>query len=76
MAREMETLEAATPADLSRAFNDSFRLHKETRLGPLQSRYDTQTEHGTVSQQQQRWESLISQCLADPNCSQVDGLPL
>lgn len=76
MAREMETLEAATPADLSLAFNNSFTLHKETRLGPIQLRYDLQTEHGTVSQQQQRWQSLINQCLADLNCSQVDGLPL
>lgn len=76
MAREMETLEAATQAELSTAFNTCFVLHKDTRLGPLQARYDTQTEHGTIEQQQQRWQALISQCLANPNCSQVDGLPL
>ena len=76
MARELEKMEAATPSALSTAIKQSWTLHTDTRLGPLQERYDLQTQHGIVGAQQQRWETLIKQGLANPNCDQVDGLPL
>jgi len=76
MARDLQNLRASTQAALGTALRDSFTLHTVTRLGPIQQRYDTDTAHGTNSQQQQRWEITIRSCLSDPNCSQINGLPL
>ena len=76
MARDLQNLRAPTQAALGTALRDSFTLHTVTRLGPIQQRYDTDTAHGTNSQQQQRWETTIRSCLSDPNCSQINGLPL
>ena len=76
LARDLQNLQAPTQPALATALRDCFNLHTITRLGPIQQRYDADTAHGVNSQQQQRWETMIRTCLSDPNCSQINALPL
>jgi hypothetical protein len=76
MARELETLRAPSQAALATALQTCFTLHTDTRLGPIQERYDTDTSHGTVSAQQQRWESMIRAALSTSPCNSINGMSL
>jgi hypothetical protein len=73
LARDLQTLGASSPAALATALQQSFNQHTVTRLGPIQQRYDSDTQHGTNPQQQQRWNSLIRNALAMANCTQING---
>lgn len=76
MARDFMKLTAATPAALKNAIRTCFNLHKETRMRPIQKKYDLDTKKSRNRLEQQRWDSMIRRCLsARPQCSQIDNLP-
>jgi uncharacterized protein DUF922 len=75
MARDLQTLRAPNRAALQTALQQCYTLHA-TRLGPIQEQYDSDTEHGVVVAQQQRWQLMIRACLDDRLCSEVDRKPV
>ncbi len=77
LAHDFMQLQAANSAALARACRTCFALHKNTRMRPIQQKYDRDTNHSRNRPQQQRWDRMIRQCLsARPRCTRVDNLPL
>ena len=77
MARDFMALEASSTGELVTAITSCFDLHRLTRMGAIQRKYDRDTNHSQNSAQQQRWDRLIQQCLSStPTCDRIDGLPL
>ena len=76
MARDFMQLQAASPGALATAITNCFNQHKNTRMRPIQQKYDRDTNHSRNRQQQQRWDRLISQCMsATPRCARIENLP-
>ena len=77
MARDLEALATATPQQLVEAIKAKFKLHRVTRLKPIQEKYDGDTNHSLNQAEQDRWDSQISACMTkDPTCSRLENLPL
>ena len=76
LARDLAALSAHTAAALTRLATDAFTLHRITRLGPIQEAYDTDTNHSRNTQEQQRWEGLISAAMASGTATQLNNLAL
>ena len=76
LAHDFMQLQAANSAALASACRTCFNLHKNTRMRPIQQRYDRDTNHSRNHQQQQRWNRMIRQCLsARPRSTRVNNLP-
>jgi hypothetical protein len=77
MARDLEALEAETPAKLGEKLTATFDLHRQTRMKPVQDKYDDDTDHSKIKGEQDRWNALIKTCMdANPKCGKLDGLEL
>ena len=77
MARDFEALSAATPQQLADAITNKFKLHRITRMKPVQEKYDEDTNHSLNQAEQDRWDEMIRKCLASaPTCSRLDGMVL
>ena len=76
LAQDLASLNARTPAELSRLATDAFTLHTHTRLGPIQRAYDSDTNHSQNTQEQQRWAQMIATAMASTAATSIDNLPL
>jgi len=73
MARELETLSAASPKVLSAAASRSFDLHRLTRMPVVQDDYDTATKGSQDAAEQARWKGLIATALAASTVDQLNS---
>ena len=77
MARDFEALATSTPQALVDAIKNKFKLHRITRMKPIQEKYDEDTKHSLDQAEQDRWDEMIRKCLAaQPTCSRLDGMAL
>lgn len=72
-ARHFNRLRASTEAALGTALASATRLHFVTRNKLIQSRYDTDTHHGTNAHYQRIWKKRMADCLKNPNADQIGG---
>jgi hypothetical protein len=75
LARDLESLEAASVSELGRLMNDTQQTHTD-RAQALDDAYDTQTNHSRDRQAQARWDGAIAAALANPRADTVSNLPL
>ncbi len=76
LGRDLAALRAASFAALRNALDATFTLHRVTRLGPIQVKYDHDTNHSAVVAEQTRWRTLLTAALAASQTDSLDGLPL
>ena len=74
-ARELESLEVESVAELGRQLAAARQTHDE-RAQALDAEYDKQTEHSRNRAAQQRWDIAITAALADPRSTTIANLPL
>ena len=74
MARELESLEADSPAELQEALEKLKETHQE-RATAIDEAYDKQTAHSRNAIQQRRWRQMIADAAAN-KASQIDGMDL
>ena len=75
LARELESLEADSVAELGRLMTEAQQTHAD-RAQALDEAYDTQTNHSRDAQAQARWDGAISAALANPQTSKISNLDL
>jgi Bacterial protein of unknown function (DUF922) len=74
-ARELESLEAASVAELGRLMGVARQTHDD-RAQAVDAEYDKQTDHSRNRQAQQRWDMAIANALAQPRCDSISNFPL
>ena len=74
-ARELESLEADSVAELGRQLADSQQTHAD-RAQALDAEYDKQTDHSRDRAAQQRWDQAITTALANPSTDTILTLKL
>jgi hypothetical protein len=75
MARELESLEAASVPELGRLVTATQQTHA-ARAQVVDEEYDKQTEHSRNRAAQQRWDTAIMAALASPRADSIQNLPL
>jgi hypothetical protein len=75
LARDYESLEAASVAELGQLLNSTRQTH-DGRAQALDAEYDKQTDHSRNRAVQQRWDTSIASGLALPKCDSIERLPL
>lgn len=75
LAADLGSLSAPTQAELSRQLTTTFNLHRSTRMGVIQRRYDLDTNHSQNTAQQAAWETDIANAI-HTKASSLRGLPL
>lgn len=75
MARELDSLEAASVQDLGRQLQETKARH-DARAQAIDAEYDRQTENSRNRPLQSKWDAAIAQAMRDPHASQVAGMPL
>jgi hypothetical protein len=75
LARELESLEADSVAELGRLVNEARSTHDE-RAQALDAEYDRQTNHSRDRAAQQRWDLAITSALANPRTDSIQNLQL
>jgi len=75
LARDLTSLRAGDLDSLKTAAIAAARLHFVTRARPIQSKYDVDTNHGDNQHYQKIWKDRMAKCLADPNCTEINGMP-
>ncbi len=75
LARELESLEVESVAELGRQLTAARQTHDE-RAQALDAEYDKQTEHSRNRAAQARWDIAITAALADPRSTTIANLPL
>jgi Bacterial protein of unknown function (DUF922) len=75
LARELESLEAASVAELGRLVNEARQTHDE-RAQTIDAEYDKQTNHSRDRAAQQRWDNAITAALANPRAAMIQNLRL
>lgn len=76
LAADLQALSAPTQAALGQALNTTFNLHRTTRMGAIQSQYDTSTNHSQNTAQQSAWETAISTAMSSGSATTLQGLAL
>jgi len=74
-ARELESLEAASVAELGSLLGTARQSHDE-RAQAVDAKYDSETDHSRNRAAQLRWNSAIVAALAQPRCDTIANLPL
>jgi len=74
-ARELESLEADSVAELGRLMGAARQTHDE-RAQAVDAKYDSETDHSRNRAAQQRWDTAIAAALALPKCDSIANLPL
>ena len=72
-ARHFNRLRASTEAGLGAALAAATKLHFTTRNMLIQSRYDTDTHHGTNAYYQKVWKDRMATCLGNADAEQLGG---
>lgn len=72
-ARHFNRLRALTEGGLLAALTSARILHFVTRNRLIQSRYDTDTHHGTSAHYQKIWKDRMATCLAAADADQIGG---
>ena len=75
LARELESLGAASVAELGRLVNEARQTHDE-RAETIDAKYDKQTNHSRDRAAQQRWDNAITAALANPRAEMIQNLRL
>lgn len=75
LARELESLDAASVAELGRLVNTAYQTH-DGRAQALDAEYDKQTNHSRDRAAQQRWDTAITAALANPAADVIQNLRL
>jgi hypothetical protein len=76
MGRALAAIRTASREALRTALNDTFTLHGVTRMGAIQVKYDTDTNHSAIATEQTRWRALTTAGLAATQTDTLDGLPV
>ncbi len=74
-ARELESLEAPSVAELGRLMGAARQTHDD-RAQAVDAKYDSETDHSRDRAAQQRWDNAITAALAQPVCDSFANLPL
>jgi hypothetical protein len=75
LARDLESLEAASVQDLGERLEQAKELHNE-RAQEIDAAYDRETAHSGNRQAQQKWDTAIAQALRNPQTSKISGMLL
>ena len=74
-ARELESLEAGSVAELGQQLAASQQTHAD-RATALDAEYDKQTDHSRKSDVQQQWDAAIAAALASPRADTIQNFQL
>lgn len=75
LARELESIEAGTVAELVTKMQKAQTDH-DTRASAIDDAYDTQTQHSRSTTQQLKWDAEIKRALDRDQVTQVCSMPL
>jgi hypothetical protein len=75
MARELQAATGTSAQDLGNQLQQIRTTHMN-RAQSIDSSYDTQTDHGRNTDEQTRWNNLISAAMANANATEINGMSL
>jgi hypothetical protein len=75
MARELQAATGTSAQDLGNQVQRIRTTHMN-RAQTIDSTYDTRTNHGRDSDEQTRWNNLITAAMANPNATEINGMTL